>query len=93
VVRTIEPLAHAAEQARGEQRQRIAEALAAADRRMITAVDARLSDEVRAALTIEASRELEPFRARMSEAVYRDACAAARTRLIRQQYGLPEIAI
>jgi hypothetical protein len=92
-VRAIEPLAHAAEQARGEQRQRIVDALAAADRRMIADIDARLPDEVRAALTIESSRELEPFRSRMSEAVHRDACAAARTRLIRQQYGLPEIAV
>jgi hypothetical protein len=92
-VRAIEPLAHAAEQARGEQRQPILDALADADRRMVAAIDARLPDEVRAALTIEASRELEPFRSRMSESVYRDACAAARTRLIREQYGLPEIAV
>lgn len=92
-VRALEPLAHAAEQARGDQRQRLVDALATADRRMIDAVEARLPDEVRAALTIEASRELEPFRLRMSDAIYRDTCAAARTRLIRQQYGLPEIAV
>ena len=92
-VRSIEPLTHAAEQARGDQRQRIVDALAAADHQMIAAIEARLPDEVRAALTIEAGRELEPFRSRMSETVYRDACAAARTRLIRQQHGLPEIAV
>ena len=93
VVRAIEPLAHSAEQARGDQRQQILDALAAADRQMIGAVEARLPDEVRAALTIEAARELEPFRSRMSEPVYREACAAARARLIRGQYGLPEIGV
>lgn len=93
IVRAIEPLLAAAEHARGDHRQRILDALAAADRQMIEAVESRLQDDVRAALTREADRELEPFRSRMSAEAYRDGCRAARARLIRQQYGLPEIGV
>ena len=91
IITTIEPLAHAADHARGDQRQRILDALVAADRRLVDAVDAQLPDEVRTALANEAGRELEPFQPRMSAEAYQRACSAARTRLIRERYGLPEI--
>lgn len=93
IIRTVEPLAHAAEQARGDQRQRILDTLAEADRAMIAAVEARLSDEVRTGLAAEADRELEPFRPRMPADAYRDARRSAQVRLVREQYGLPEIAV
>ena len=60
---------------------------------MIAAVDARLPDDVRAALTRDAGRELEPFRPRMSSDAYHQACLAARARLMRELYGLPEIGV
>jgi hypothetical protein len=90
-VRAIEPLPGAAEHARGDQRERILEALAAADRQLMEALEAALPDAVRASLAGEAERELEPFRPRMSAQAYHQACRTALVRLLREQYGLPEI--
>jgi hypothetical protein len=90
-VRAIEPLAHAVEHARGDARQRILDALASADRLLIESIMARLPDAERTAAAIEAARELEPFRPRMSREAYQQACRTAMARLIREKYGVPEI--
>jgi hypothetical protein len=90
-VRAIEPLAHGAEHARGEQRQRILDALASVDRQLIESIEARLPDAERTAAANEAARELEPFRPRMSGEAYQQACRTAMARLIREKYGMPEI--
>jgi hypothetical protein len=90
-VRAIEPLPGAAEHARGDQRERILETLAAADRQLIDALEAALPAAVRASLTSEAERELAPFRPRMSAETYQQACRAAVVRLVRERFGLPEI--
>jgi hypothetical protein len=90
-VRAIEPLAQAAEHARGEQRQRILDTLVSADRQLIGAIESRLPDAERTAAAGEAARELEPFRPRMSREAYEQACRTAMARLIRVKYGVPEI--
>lgn len=90
-VRSVEPLLAPAEHARGEQRHGILEALAAVDRRLIEDLGARLPEATRQAYAVEATRELEPFRSRMSPDAYRQACHAVVTRLIRERYGVPEI--
>jgi hypothetical protein len=90
-VRSIEPLMHQAEHARGEQRQRILDALAAADRQLITTLEGSLAPADRSEYDAEASRELEPFRLRMSDEAYRQACRALVGRRIRERYELPEI--
>ena len=91
VTRTIEPLAGAAEHARGDQRDRILHALATADRQLLDAVEAALPDSMRASLASEAERELAPFRPRMPAEAYQQACRTAVARLIREKYGLPEV--
>jgi hypothetical protein len=90
-VRAIEPLLHQAEHARGDQRQRVLDGLAAAERQLLSALDASLAPETRAEYEAEAVRELEPFRARMSPDAYQNARRAVIRQRIRERYGLPEI--
>jgi hypothetical protein len=90
-LRAIEPLLHHAEHARGEQRQRVLDGLAAAEQQLLSALDISLSQETRAEYEAEAGRELEPFRARMSPEAYRDARRAVVRQRIRERFGLPEI--
>ena len=90
-VRAIEPLASVAEHARGEQRQRIVEALAVVDRELLTDLHAALPAVERTAVAAEAAREIEPFRTRMSTDAYHQACRAAVSRLLRERFALPEI--
>jgi hypothetical protein len=90
-VRCIEPLMHQAEHARGDQRQRVLDALAIADRQLLSALEAGLTAADRTEYDADASRELEPFRSRLSGEAYRQACRAVVQRRIRERYGLPEI--
>jgi hypothetical protein len=90
-VRTMEPLLQQSEHARGEQRQVVLDALAAADEQLMAALETRLPAQARADFDAEAARELEPFRARMADAAYQQARRAAVRRRVREEYGLPEI--
>jgi hypothetical protein len=90
-IRVIEPLAAGAEHARGDRRQAILEALAAADRQLLAAIGAAMPASEQGALTLEAAAELEPFRARMAPEAYRQARHTAVSRLLRQKYDLPEM--
>ena len=90
-VRTIEPLLHESERARGEQRQRVVDSLSAADNQLIDALEVLLPEGMRAEYDAEAARELEPFRSRMTEDAYRHARRAVVRRRIREEHGLPEI--
>ena len=92
-VRAIEPLLHDSERARGEQRQRILDALSAADARLIAALEALTAEQVLADYAAEAVRELEPFRSRLTDDAYRNARRAIVRRRIREEHGLPEITV
>jgi hypothetical protein len=90
-VRALEPLLKEAEHARGDERQRVLDALAAADRQLMHALEASVPEVTRGAFTAEAVQELEPFRERMAPEAYRQACHAGVARLIRERYGIPEL--
>lgn len=92
-VRALESLRHQAEHARGEERQRILDALSAEDRRLVAAIHSALPPPMHADYEAEAVREIEPFRPRMNDDAYRQACRAVVARLVRERFGLPEIAL
>ncbi|MCC7179788.1 MAG: hypothetical protein IT177_15525 [Acidobacteria bacterium] len=89
-IRGIEPLRLRAEQARGDERQAIVQALDAIGTELLHAIAQAAPAPERENLTAEAARELEPFRGRMPADAYRQAREAALARLVRLRYGLPD---
>jgi hypothetical protein len=85
----LETLAIEASRARGENRARIIERLAALDRELMAAALAHLDASRTRELEQEAEAELAPFRSRMSSDVRTNAVRAAFHRLVRESAGLP----
>jgi len=92
VVRTLDGLAGSAERARGDARERILADLAALDTRLIDAARAAAGEAVLAELGTQAEDDLRPFRDRMPAEAWRQARAAAQTRLLRERAQLPALA-
>lgn len=92
VVRALDGLAAGAERARGETRERILADLTALDTRLIDAARAAAGEEVIAELGTQAEEDLRPFRDRMPADAWRQARAAAHTRLLRDRAQLPSLA-
>lgn len=90
-VRALDALMSDAARARGEARDRVLGRLAEIDARLADAALEALATPARLALAREAERELEPFKARMSENLYRQSCLQATHRLVREHYGLPTL--
>ena len=90
-VRALDALRPDAARARGEARDELLAKIAAIEDALASAAVASLSEAERAALDGEAAAELEPFRARMSEAAYRQSRRQALHRLVQQRFGLPSI--
>ena len=82
----------AARGARGAKRQALVERLAVLDRELLDAARARLDDESRAAIGLDADEELAAFRSAMSPEAFARARSAAIDRLVRERSGLPTIA-
>lgn len=92
VVRALDGLASSAERARGSVRDGILSDLAALDTRLIDAARASAGDAVLTELGAQADEDLRPFRDRMPPDAWRDAQAAAETRLLRERAQLPTLA-
>ncbi len=92
VVRALDGLAASAERARGTSRERILADLATLDTRLIDAARAAAGEAVLAELATQAEDELRPFRDRMPADAWRQARAAAQTRLLRERAQLPSLA-
>ena len=89
-IRALDALPRRADQARGDDRQAVVDAVIEAGRRLHAALATTLPPEVRARLEAEAAVELEPFSARMAPEAYRAAVAAAFNRHVREHFGLPD---
>lgn len=92
VVRALDGLGASAERARGQARERILADLAALDTRLIDAARAAAGEAVLAELGTQAEGDLGPFRDRMPADAWRQAHAAAQTRLLRERAQLPALA-
>lgn len=92
VVRALDGLASSAERARGEARERIMADLSALDTRLIDAARAAAGEAAVAELGTQAEEDLRPFRDRMPADAWRQARAAAQTRLLRERAQLPALA-
>lgn len=92
-VRELDAVRAKAKQIRGQQRVDLLEHLVELDREVLRALRDAQSTETLSALQREAEEELEPFRPRMAEAVFRTALEACVDRLIRERAGLPQIAL
>lgn len=91
VVRALDGLASSAERARGDARERILADLLALDTRLIDAARAVAGEAVLAELGTQAEEDLRPFRDRMPADAWRQARAAAQTRLLRERAQLPAL--
>jgi hypothetical protein len=91
VVRQLDQLAADARGARGETRSALVERLQALDEELIGAARAESDEELTATLRTDADAELVPFKARMPQAEYGRAHAAALDRLLRDAFGLPTL--
>jgi hypothetical protein len=80
-----------ARHARGENRARMRERLAALDRDLMAAADAEADPAMRERLRLEAAEEIRPFAARMPGEARIQAIEAAERRLLRETLGLPVI--
>ncbi len=78
---------------RGTARQSLVARLEAIDEELLLAVRATLDEAARLALQKEAEEELAGFRASMKDAAYNRAREAAINRLVRDQFGLPSLAM
>lgn len=92
MARELDALQGDARRARGEARDAILSRLTGLDRELIEAALASVSDVDRARLATEADHELAPFRARLAVAALEQSRAAAITRLVREELGLPKVA-
>jgi hypothetical protein len=89
VVRQLDHLLSDARRARGDARAAVVERLQVLDDELLGAARAESNDELTATLNRDADAELTPFKARMPDAEYARAHAAARDRLLRDAFGLP----
>lgn len=92
VVRALDQMAASADRARGHARERILSDLVALDTRLIDAARAAAGDAMLAELGSQADEDLRPFRDRMPADQWRQARAAAQTRLLRERAQLPVLA-
>ncbi len=91
-VRELERMQAQARQTRGDARDRIVEALARIDRRVVAASSAAVDETTARALQREAEAELAPFGTRLTPEARARAAAAAFERLVRETLGVPVIA-
>ena len=92
VVRALDGLGASAERARGQARERILADLTALDTRLTDAARAAAGEALLAELGSQADDDLRPFRDRMPADAWRQARAAAQTRLLRERAQLPALA-
>jgi hypothetical protein len=92
-VRAIDDIRPAAAKARGEVREALLSRLTEIDRGLLSAATGALSAEESAAIEREALGDVEAFRSRMPADAFDRAWRAARDRLVRHHYSLPEIEI
>lgn len=90
--RALDALHSRAGRARGQARDDIIRDLASLDAEMLAAARAVLAPAEEEQLTMEADRELQPFRARMRPEAYARAREAAQAALVRQRFELPRLA-
>lgn len=94
VVRTLPDL-HAILQrggsARGEGRQELLRGLRRIQESLVTSLRESMDVALHQQLRTEAARDLEPFRARMAPATFRDSVDAATDRLLCEQMKFPQI--
>ena len=90
--RELDAMKASAKTARGEERARLIDRLAALDRELVRAAGGELPADRRAMLRQEAEAELAPFAARMPADAASRAVDAAFDRLVRDAAGLPIVA-
>ncbi|MGH9384825.1 MAG: hypothetical protein ACRD2N_11115 [Vicinamibacterales bacterium] len=90
-VRAIDEIRPHAGKARGDAREILLIRLTEIDRRLLAAATSTLSSEDLARLDREALEEVETFRSRMPGEAFERARRAARDRLVRHHFSLPEI--
>ena len=90
-VRAIDELRPVAVKARGEAREQLLSKLREVNDELIAAATRALSAEELAGIEREASGDVEAFRSRMPPDVFERACRAARDRLVRYRFSLPDI--
>lgn len=89
--RELDAMKASARTARGEERARLLDRLAALDRELVRAADEGLPADQRATLRHDAEAELTPFAARMPADAVARAVEAAFDRLVRDAAGLPVV--
>jgi hypothetical protein len=90
-VRAIDEIRPNASRARGEAREALLSQLAQIDRALLVAATGALSVDDAARLQREAVSDIEAFRTRMPSDAFERATLAARDRLVRLHFSLPEI--
>jgi hypothetical protein len=90
-VRSLDALRADAGRARGDDRDRVLEQIAAIDDALVGAAVESLDPSARGAVEAEADTELAPFRQRMAAEAYALSRRAAIHRLVRQRFGLPSL--
>lgn len=89
VIRLLDQLLADARSARGDARAAIVEKLQMLNEELMRAAQAEADAELTATLSRDADAELVPFKARMPQAEFARARAAALDRLLRDALGLP----
>jgi hypothetical protein len=90
-VRAIDEIRPAASKARGEAREALLLRLTEIDRGLLSAATSALGAEESQAIERDAIGDVEAFRSRMPAEAFERACRAARDRLVRHHFSLPEI--
>lgn len=90
-VRAIDELRPNAAKARGEPREHLLSRLREISDQLIAAATEALSAEELAGIEREAIGDVAAFRSRMPPDAFERACRAARDRLVRHRFSLPEI--
>jgi hypothetical protein len=92
-VRAIDEIRPNAAKARGEAREALLSKLGEIDRALLAAATNALSPDASARIEREARSDMEAFRSRMPAEAFERACRAARDRLVRHHFSLPELEI
>ena len=90
-VRAIDELRPAAAKARGEARESLLSKLSEIDRELLAAAGSALSADESRGIDAEALEDLETFRSRMPPDAFAHAQRAARDRLVRHHFAIPDI--
>lgn len=90
-VRAIDEIRPQAARARGETREMLLSKLGEVDRALLTAATAALGAQELETIAAEALNDVEAFRSRMPAEAFERARVAARVRLVRHHFSLPEI--